>query len=112
MIALIKHKLDTATVLDFNKALRSVALYAWISAGILFVAYLYFVGAITFSVIKEKGLKEDLKTLVSKMGEEEQRYLVAQKTLTESYALESGFVNPAQIAFALPKRALAWNVGR
>lgn len=104
--------MDAAALLDINKILRSVALYAWISAGVLFACYLYFIGAITFSVIKEKGLATETKTLISQMGEEELAYLSAQKTLTESYAASIGFVKPEKVSFAAPKRALAWNVGR
>ena len=112
MITLIKNKMDAAALLDINKTLRSVALYAWISAGVLFICYLYFVGAITFSVIKERALNTDTKTLISQMGEEELAYLSAQKTLTENYAVSIGFVKPHAVVFAAPKRALAWNVGR
>lgn len=112
MITFIKNNMDRAALLDINKTLRSVALYAWVATGILFACYLYFVGAITFAVVKERGLASATKTLISQMGEAELTYLSSQKELTQSYAASIGFVTPGTIAFATSKRALAWNVGR
>ncbi len=97
---------------DINKTLKSITLYTWIAAGVLFVGYVYFVGAITFSVVKEKELQQETRALISSMGAEELEFLSAQKVLTESYAREKGFVEPSTISFAPSQRAVAWNVGR
>lgn len=110
MIASLKHRLDTLT--DINKTIRSVALYVWVGAGACFACYLYFVGAITFSVIKERELQQDTKTLVSSMGKEELAYLTFQKSLTKEYAVRAGYSTEPSIAFATPQKAFAWNVGR
>lgn len=112
MITKLKSTFDTAGMLDINKTLKSVAFYSWISAGVLFGCYLYFVGAITFSVIKERGLQQDTKALISSMGQEELQYLSAQKALTKEYAHQSGFIDADLISFAAPQKAFAWNVGR
>lgn len=112
MIRTIQNKLDNVGALDINKTLKSIAFYTWIGAGVLFSCYIYFVGAITFSVIKERGLQQDTKALISSMGQEELQYLSSQKNLTKEYALGSGFVPAPLISFATPQKAFAWNVGR
>lgn len=110
MINVLKLRLDSST--DLNKTIQSVALYTWISAGACFACYLYFVGAITFSVIKERELQQDTKTLISSMGQQELSYLNLQKSLTKEYAAARGFITEPSIAFAAPQKAVAWNVGR
>ncbi len=109
----IKHKLDTATVAfsmhDINVTLKKVSTYAWLAAGVLFVSYLYFVGAITFSVIKQEGLAQNIKTTVSEIGKHELEYLKLQKSLTESFAIAQGFVSADTIAYTAPASAFAWN---
>ncbi len=112
MIAKLQHTLGNRGTFDVNKTLKSIAFYSWITAGILFTAYLYFVGAITFSVIKEKGLQQDTKALISTMGQQELQYLSAQKMLTKEYAIQAGFITANTISFAQPQKAFAWNVGR
>lgn len=110
MIAALQHKFDSVT--DINKTMRSVAFYTWISAGVFFACYIYFVGAITFSVIKERELQQDTKNLVSQMGQQELSYLTLQKSLTKEYAIRAGFITEPTISFATPQKAFAWNVGR
>lgn len=110
MIATLQHKFNT--IPDINKTIRSVSTYAWISAGVFFACYVYFVGAITFSVIKERGLQQDTKTLVSQMGQQELSYLTMQKSFTKEYALSAGFIPEPVLSFATPQKAFAWNVGR
>ena len=96
---------------DFNKALRTIGTYAWIGTGLLFVCYGYFVGSITFSIIKQQGTQSDIKAMISSMSKQELAYLNTQKTLTESYASTIGMVPANVVSFATPKRAFAWNVG-
>ena len=112
MIATIKQKIDARGMLDVNKTLKSIAVYSWMTAGVLFACYLYFVGAITFSVIKERGLQQETKSLISRMGEEELEYLSAQKNLTKEYAQSTGLIISDSVSFATPQKAFAWNVGR
>jgi hypothetical protein len=111
MITTIKSKLENIGTFDINKSLKSITFYAWISAGVLFACYLYFVGAITFSVIQEKGLEQNTRELISSMGQQELQYLSLQKSLTREYAQQSGFVPAERVSFATSQKALAWNVG-
>jgi len=97
---------------DINKTLGLVIRYAWISTGVLFVCYSYFVGAITFSVINQQALQQANKTLISSMGNQERVYLQAQAHLNESYATSIGLVKGNAVAFAVAKPAVAWNVGQ
>lgn len=95
-----------------NKYLKSVTKYMWMSAGALFICYLYFVGSLTFSIIKQQSLEHSTKVLISSMSTEELAYLSSQKNLTESYAKSIGLVSTTAISFAPGKRAVAFNVGR
>lgn len=112
MSTTLQQTLPSKGIHDINKTLHSVALYTWISAGVLFSCYLYFVGAITFSVIKERGLQQETKALISSMGQQELQYLSSQKSLTKDYAEQNGFVEASTVSFATPHKAFAWNVGR
>lgn len=113
MMTTIKNKIETTSTLfavhDANVTLRSVARYAWLSAGVLFACYLYFVGAITFSVIKQETLSQDIKNTISEIGKYELEYLTAQKNLTEAVAFEKGFVSAEAIAYTVPASTFAWN---
>jgi hypothetical protein len=90
----------------------TISRYTWGFAGILLSLYIYFVGAITFSVMKQQSLSTDTKQLISDMSREEVEYLNAQKGLTEEYATSLGFTKDSNLAFSEAKRAFAWNVGR
>ena len=110
MITTLKRTIENTP--DINKTLRTITLYSWISAGVLFACYVYFIGGITFSVIKERGLQQDTKALISSMGQEEVKYLAVQKTLTKGFAEQAGFIEPARVSFAQPQQAVAFNVGQ
>ncbi len=112
MIQKITNKIRNVQFEDMNKHIRTVLTYTWIGSGALFACYLYFVGAITFSVVKQQELARDIKGLISAMSTEELTYLSQEKNLTESYAQAEGFVRAEKTAFAAPRRAVAWNVGR
>lgn len=96
---------------DFNKSLRLMTRYAWIGTGMLFVCYSYFVGAITFSVIKQQALEQTTKRLISTMSDQERIYLQTQQGLTAQSAANIGLVKSTAVAFATAQPALAWNVG-
>jgi hypothetical protein len=101
---------DALSANDFNSALKSVTTYAWLSAAGLFALYLYFVGAITFSVIKQESLSQQIKTVVSQTSREELKYLNLQKNLSEGNAQERGFIPAASISYVAPLGTFAWNV--
>jgi hypothetical protein len=113
MIATIRNKIESVhATTEANKTLRSIMAYTWISCAALFVAYLYFVGSITFSIITQQGLEQRLKSLVSSMSRQELKYLTSEQQLTAAYGESLGLVKAPTIAFAAPVRAFAWNVGR
>jgi hypothetical protein len=113
MMHTIKQRFDsTAHALatnDFNTTLKLVTKYAWMTAVILFGSYLYFVGAITFSVIKQASLAQSIKVTMSQTSKEELKYLELQKRLNASYAESAGFVHASTVSYAVPTRAFAWN---
>ena len=114
MMHTLKQKISTASgtlsMADMNSSLRTITKYAWLSAGVLFAAYLYFVGAITFSVITQEGLAQEIKTIISQTSKEELKYLHAQKKLSERYAFEAGFVSADAISYTAPVNAFAGNL--
>lgn len=102
----------TGTTHALHAALSSWTKTLWIAAAVLFLCYLYFVGAITFAVVSQRSHSASVKQLVSTIAYEEQQYLDTQRTLTKAFAANAGFTTPTSVAFATPKRALAWNAGR
>ena len=112
MIKTIQHTIGTVPMADMNKSLGMISTYAWIGTGILFVCYGYFVGSLTFSIVKQQGIQSDIKARISSMSKQELSYLHTQKTLTADYAQTIGMVPATVVSFATPKRAFAWNVGR
>lgn len=110
----IKNKMELVQAYDMNKTLRMIGTYAWIGAGVLFVSYIYFVGSITFSVIKQRGLEQANKGLISQMSKVELAYLNAQKDLTLDYASTLGLVQASAntVSFVSAGHAFAFNVGR
>ncbi len=114
--AVLRNKIDShvdaIASYDFNQAVRVMARTAWIGAGVLFVCYSYFVGAITFSVIKQQALEQGTKALISTMSDQERIYLQTQQGLTQDNAAALGLVKSATVAFATAQPALAWNVGQ
>ena len=111
---MIKNKIQDAalSVSEINLSLKSVTKFSWMAAGVFFVTYLYLVGAITFSVIKQESLANAIKMIVSQTSKEELMYLNLQKDLTESYAKERGYVSATSISYATAPKSFAWNTGQ
>ncbi len=110
MINKMKNKISS--IGEYKSLLQKSTKYCFLASGILFVSYLYVVGAITFSVVERKGLEESTKTLLSDISAEELKYLSKEKELTKDLAFEEGFITASSIAFTSAKRAVAWNAGR
>lgn len=104
-------KIESSLSVDINKSLRSLFTYLLISIGIFAGLYFYFVGAITFSIVKEKSIKQETKSLISSMSQEELRYFSLQKKMTREYANQIGLINAPRVSFADSQRVFAWNVG-
>ena len=112
MITAIQQKFETVSF-DLNHGLHSISTYAWIASGVLFVCYMYFVGAITFSVVKQRALAQETKQLISQTSVEEMNFLAVQKSLTQEFAQSTGLVSAGStIAYTGPRKAFAWNVGQ
>lgn len=90
-----------------EQLLRSFAIYTWMSVGVLLALYMYFIGAITFSIITQKQLTQDNKALVSAVGKQELQYLAKDKMLTRDYALAMGLVSAEQVAYVTSHYAVA-----
>jgi hypothetical protein len=106
----IDSHLDVIATFDGNKALRATIRYGLIGTGVLFICYSYFVGAITFSVIKQQALEQSTKGLISTMSNQERMYLQTQQGLTQESAAAVGLVQSTAVVFATAKPALAFNV--
>ncbi len=112
MINKIKHTVAVVQAQDMNKSLRHIFTYAWIGTGVFFACYIYLIGSITFSVVKQRGLEQTNKTLISQMSEQELAFLSSQQSLTLASAAEFNLVPAPTVAYTAPTRAFAWNVGR
>jgi hypothetical protein len=110
MIKHIKNRIES--VQDVNRTLKVLSTYVWIGSGVLFACYIYFVGALTFSIVKQKGLEQSIKAAISSMSIQELSYLNLQKDLTLSQALQMGLVEAHTISFVSQSRAFAFNAGR
>lgn len=92
-----------------NGSLKKIARSAWLVAGVLFAAYLYFVGAITFSVVAQEALAQDITTLRSQASIAELQYLESQKSFTEAEARALGFIDPQELSYAATAPSVAFN---
>ncbi len=111
MMTIIQNKIENTTF-DINLYLQKSTRFLWISIGILFACYLYFIGAITFSIINQQSYNHQIKNLTSNMSQQEVVYLNLQKNLTKDLAISSGLVGPTNVSFATQQKAFAWNVGQ
>lgn len=97
---------------DYALLLRRATKYCFVGASVLFACYIYFVGAITFSVVERQGLEESTKELVSEISMQELHYLGQEKQLTKEVAYSTGLIDAPSLAFTAQQRAFAWNAGR
>lgn len=80
-----------------------------VSVGVLFVGYIYLVGALTFSVIEQKNVEQNLKKTTAAIGNVELTYLATSRGLTKDYAKSLGFVESPQVAYTDMTHGLAIN---
>ncbi len=97
---------------EYALLLRRATKYCFVGVGVLFAGYLYFVGAITFSVVERQGLEESTKTLASDISIQELHYLEKEKYLTKEVAYSMGLIEAPSLSFTTKQRAFAWNAGR
>lgn len=110
MMTQLKNNIRSFT--EYALLLRRATKYCFIGTGVLFACYLYFVGAITFSVVERQGLEESTKTLLSDISMQELTYMQAEKALTKDAAYAMGLVDASSLSFTAKQRAFAWNAGR
>lgn len=109
MINAVKNKIEGTFYNDINKSLKSVIICSCFFIAIFICLYGYFIGAISFSIIKEKSIKENTRSLVSSISQEELKYFTLQKQLTEEYGKEIGMVKSQNVSYAETQRTFAWN---
>lgn len=107
MMTQIKNKIHAFN--EYSLLFRRATRYVWVLCGLSFGLYLYFVGAITFSVVERQGLEEATKTLVSDISTEELHYLEKEKGLTKEYAYSIGLIDAPSLSFTTQQRSVAWN---
>ena len=71
-----------------------------ISLVVLFTAYVYLIGSITFNVIARKSLESTIANLTTEVNELEISYLDGLNSIDKDYALSKGFVDVRQNIFA------------
>ena len=71
-----------------------------ISLVVLFTAYVYLIGSITFNVIARKSLESTIANLTTEVNELEISYLDGLNNIDKDYALSKGFVDVRQNIFA------------
>lgn len=107
MMTQIKNKIETFG--EYTLLVSRMTRYVWATSGVLFGLYLYFVGAITFSVVERQGLEESTKTLRSDISTQELHYLEKEKMLTKEFAYNMGLIDAPTISFTTQQRSFAWN---
>ncbi len=109
---MIKMKNSIRSFNEYASLLRRATKYCFVGTGVLFACYLYFVGAITFSVVERQGLEEITKSLASDISVQELHYLEKEKHLTKDVAYSIGLIDAPSLSFTTKQRAFAWNAGR
>ena len=71
-----------------------------ISLVVLFTAYVYLIGSITFNVIARKSLESTIANLTTEVNELEISYLDGLNSIDKDYALSKGFVDVRRNIFA------------
>lgn len=107
MMTTLKNKIQTFS--EYAILARRMTRSVWVVSGALFGLYLYFVGAITFSVIERQALEEATKTLASDISTQELRYFEKEKELTKSFGYSLGLVDAPTISFTAQHRSFASN---
>lgn len=83
-----------------NDNLEKRALYAMTGTlGILFVAYIFFLGSITFDVVERKSLEAQAKESMSTISALELRYLALSNSIDLAYAGNLGFTETKSAQF-------------
>jgi len=88
---------DIAQNIDTQKTLFRILITGSV---ILFAAYIYLVGSITFNVIARKSLESSVATLNTRVNQLDLAYLDSMNKIDKDYAHSIGFVDSHQNLFA------------
>jgi glycerol-3-phosphate acyltransferase PlsY len=88
---------DIAENINTQKILFRILI---VSSAMLFVAYIYLVGSITFNVIARKSLEKNVVDLTSHVNQLDLTYLNNINEIDKNYAISNGFVDVHQNIFA------------
>lgn len=105
----IQHNLQRAQHAVSHASFKRVISALTIGVSVLFALYVYLVGALTFSVITQKNIQQQVKNTTSEMSRVELAYLAQEKSLTKEYAKSIGFVENPTIAYTDSTHGLALN---
>lgn len=108
MVRAIKDREIFSNELFLRRYVKSL----WALIGLVFASYLYFVGAITFSVIERQGLEQHVRELLSDISAQELRYLAIDRSLTRESAIALGLVESNHLTFSARNSNVAINAGR
>ncbi len=93
-------RLKLQTNIVNNDNLERRAFYALAGTlGVLFIAYIFFLGSITFNIVARKALDTEVKDTISSISELELRYLSLSNNLGLAYAGELGFSETKSATF-------------
>ncbi|HSE57047.1 MAG TPA: hypothetical protein VLB02_03110 [Candidatus Paceibacterota bacterium] len=84
----------------------------WALIGLTFVAYVYCVGSITFSVVERQRLDHEVKELLSDISAEELSYLALDRSLTRQEAYALGLAESHEVSFSTRGTGFAFNADR
>ena len=75
--------------------------------GFLFIAYIFFLGSVTFNVVARKSLDSEVRETISAISTLELRYLALSNNINLAYANELGFseTKSAQFISRIPAPA-------
>ncbi len=84
----------------------------WVLMGITFASYVYFVGAITFSVIERQSIEQNVRELLSDISAQELEYLALDRELTKQEARSLGLSEAKELSFSARAAGFALNAER
>jgi len=95
-----KAKIITSEIAINIKVQKRLFKILIIGTSILFLAYIYLIGSITFNVIARKSLESTLSDLTSRVNNLDLAYLNSVNKIDKKYASSLGFVDVHQNIFA------------
>lgn len=108
VVTAIKEKEILSNELFLKRSIKTL----WALLAVTFASYLYFVGAITFSVVERQGLEQQVKELLSDISTQELKYLAIDRSMTKGLAISLGLGESGKITFSARNQNVALNANR